>query len=127
MRKNLLALSVLAVITSASAQSSVTLFGVVDIAVSRYSVKSEWYNKTANPFLLPPGGKPRPPKEARLHWHMEASRRVVLAFAAPKISAAAWQPASGSKARSILMTDHEGFRTSTVARRSACPRAVGAN
>ncbi|NDZ18851.1 porin [Variovorax sp. WS11] len=58
MQKSFIALAVLAVTSSVSAQSSVTLFGVVDVAVSRYSVKSEWYNNTANPFLLPPPGQP---------------------------------------------------------------------
>ncbi|WP_198088408.1 porin [Variovorax sp. E3] len=58
MHKNLVALSVAAIATSATAQSSVTLFGVVDVAVSSYNVKSTWYNNTANPFLLPPASSP---------------------------------------------------------------------
>ncbi|WP_345540615.1 porin, partial [Variovorax defluvii] len=58
MKRSLVAMAAAAVATAASAQSSVTLFGVVDVAVSRYSVKSEWYNNTANPFLLPPVGQP---------------------------------------------------------------------
>ncbi|CAN7352417.1 porin [Variovorax sp. LjRoot178] len=57
MRKFSVAFAASALATAASAQSSVTLFGVVDVAVSRYSVKSEWYNNTANPFLLPPPGQ----------------------------------------------------------------------
>ncbi|MDR6860907.1 porin [Variovorax guangxiensis] len=65
MRKSLLTLATLAVASSASAQSSVTLFGVVDVAVSRYSVKSEWYNNTANPFLLPPVGQPESVKRSQ--------------------------------------------------------------
>ncbi|MDR6858755.1 porin [Variovorax guangxiensis] len=58
MQKSLIALAAFAACATASAQSSVTLFGVTDVAVSRYSVKSEWYNNTANPFLLPPPGQP---------------------------------------------------------------------
>jgi predicted porin len=39
--------------TSAIAQSSVTLFGVLDTGVSHYSARSEFYNNTANPGLFP--------------------------------------------------------------------------
>ena len=41
MKKSLVALAALAVAGAASAQSSVTLFGVVDAAVSGYSNKSD--------------------------------------------------------------------------------------
>ncbi|RZL86065.1 MAG: porin, partial [Variovorax sp.] len=44
MKKNTVALAALAVAGVASAQSSVTLFGVVDVAVSGY------YNKSENPL-----------------------------------------------------------------------------
>lgn len=47
----------MAVVTSASAQSSVTLFGVVDMSVSRFNVTSAWYNSTGNPSLLPANGQ----------------------------------------------------------------------
>ena len=52
MKKSLVALAALAVAGMASAQSSVTLFGVVDAAVSGYSNKS---NDTRNATLLNPG------------------------------------------------------------------------
>ncbi|WP_026284040.1 porin [Variovorax paradoxus] len=65
MHKSIFTLATLAVAASASAQSSVTLFGVVDVAVSRYNVKSEWYNNTANPFLLPPPGQPTSVKRSQ--------------------------------------------------------------
>src|ERR1044071_4759599 len=39
--------------SAASAQSSVTLFGVVDTGVSYYTVKSAFYNNTAG-VVLPP-------------------------------------------------------------------------
>jgi len=41
------AASMLSCVTAATAQSSVTLFGVVDVGVSYYSAKSEFYNNTA--------------------------------------------------------------------------------
>ena len=60
MKKSLVALAALAVAGVASAQSSVTLFGVVDAAISGYSSKSNLY--VANPldiysapFLFAPG------------------------------------------------------------------------
>jgi len=54
MKKNtLLAASMLSCVTAATAQSSVTLFGVVDVGVSYYSVKSDFYNNT-NRLVLPP-------------------------------------------------------------------------
>ena len=46
MRKSLITFSALAVSAAASAQSSLTLFGVADSAVSHYSVKSSFYNNT---------------------------------------------------------------------------------
>jgi len=51
MKKSLVALAALAVAGVASAQSSVTLFGVVDASISHYSVKSEFYS--TNPFAVP--------------------------------------------------------------------------
>lgn len=51
MKKSLAALAALAVVGVASAQSSVTLFGVVDASVSHYSSKSE--RVSVNPFALP--------------------------------------------------------------------------
>jgi len=56
MKKSLVALAALAVAGVASAQSSVTLFGIVDAAVSGYSTKSELVY--TNPFALPPIGVP---------------------------------------------------------------------
>ena len=53
MKKSLVALAALAVAGVASAQSSVTLFGVVDAAVSGYSTKSNLYY--TNPFAVPFG------------------------------------------------------------------------
>ncbi len=50
MKKSLVALAALAVAGVASAQSSVTLFGVVDASISSVSNKSELY--VANPFAL---------------------------------------------------------------------------
>ncbi|NDZ18826.1 porin [Variovorax sp. WS11] len=52
MKKSLVALATLAVAGVASAQSSVTLFGVVDAAVSGYSNKSD----NSNSLLIPPVG-----------------------------------------------------------------------
>jgi predicted porin len=46
MKKSLVALAVLAAAGAASAQSSVTLFGVVDTGVSYYTVKSSFYNSS---------------------------------------------------------------------------------
>ncbi|CAN7626003.1 porin [Variovorax sp. LjRoot175] len=54
MKKSLVALAALAVAGVASAQSSVTLFGVVDAAISGYSNKSEnvGFPTLANPFYV---------------------------------------------------------------------------
>jgi len=49
MRKFLLTFAALAATGAASAQSSVTLFGVADTAVSHYSVKSSFYNNSLAP------------------------------------------------------------------------------
>jgi predicted porin len=48
-----MALATLAVTQLASAQSSVTLFGVVDASISHYEVKSAFYNNTAVPSAIP--------------------------------------------------------------------------
>ncbi|RYF75452.1 MAG: porin, partial [Comamonadaceae bacterium] len=50
MKKSLVALAALAVAGVASAQSSVTLFGVVDASISHYEATSRYSN--ANPFAL---------------------------------------------------------------------------
>jgi len=57
MKKSLLALAVLAVSGAASAQSSVTVFGVVDASVTGYSNKSRDLTPTSflNPFYLNKG------------------------------------------------------------------------
>lgn len=52
MKKSLVALAVLAAAGAASAQSSVTLFGVVDAGVSHYTVKSSFYSSSL--FVVPP-------------------------------------------------------------------------
>ncbi|MEB0055311.1 porin [Variovorax sp. LG9.2] len=58
MKKSLVALAALAVAGIASAQSSVTLFGVVDASVSHYSSKAELANPFAvAPFVIPTGIK----------------------------------------------------------------------
>ena len=57
MKKSLIAMAAIAATGAASAQSSVTLFGVADAAVSHYSVKSAFYNNTATP-ALPPASMP---------------------------------------------------------------------
>ncbi|SCK56528.1 porin [Variovorax sp. HW608] len=41
MKKTLVALAALAAVSTASAQSSVTLFGVLDASISGYSTKAE--------------------------------------------------------------------------------------
>jgi predicted porin len=70
MKKSLVALAALAVAGVASAQSSVTLFGIVDAAVSGYSTKSNLYY--TNPFAVPFGvawlaqAQPDRPVELRL-------------------------------------------------------------
>ena len=51
MRTSLITFAALAASGAASAQSSVTLFGVADSAISHYSVKSSFYNNTG---ALPP-------------------------------------------------------------------------
>ena len=53
MKKSLIAVAALAATGVACAQSSVTLFGVADAAVSYYSVKSAFYNNTAAPVAPP--------------------------------------------------------------------------
>ncbi|MFH0131951.1 porin [Variovorax sp. VaC1] len=60
MKKSLVALAALAVAGVASAQSSVTLFGVVDASISNYSTKSTWQPSTPfaiQPFAVPAGRK----------------------------------------------------------------------
>ena len=52
MKKSLVALAALAVAGVASAQSSVTLFGVVDASISNYSTKSTY--QPTNPFAVAP-------------------------------------------------------------------------
>lgn len=55
----IVAATMLSCATAATAQSSVTLFGVVDVGVSYYRAKSDFYNNTALPVLPPaiaPGG-----------------------------------------------------------------------
>ncbi|RZL95757.1 MAG: porin [Variovorax sp.] len=49
MKKTLIHLAALAVVGSASAQSSVTVFGVVDVGVSRYETNSKFWGYTATP------------------------------------------------------------------------------
>lgn len=56
MKKSLVALAALAVAGIASAQSSVTLFGVVDASVSHYSSKAELANPFAAPLFVVPTG-----------------------------------------------------------------------
>ncbi|MEJ8827133.1 porin [Variovorax humicola] len=53
MKKTFLAASVIGCAAGASAQSSVTLFGVLDTGVSYYNTTSEFYNNT-NRVILPP-------------------------------------------------------------------------
>ena len=62
MKKSLIAVAALAATGVACAQSSVTLFGVADAAVSYYSVESAFYNNTAAlvaPPLINPAGVKR--------------------------------------------------------------------
>ncbi|MGJ7495781.1 porin [Variovorax sp. RT4R15] len=54
MKKSLVALAALAVAGVASAQSSVTLFGVVDASISHYETSSRYVN--TNPFFVPVAG-----------------------------------------------------------------------
>jgi len=107
MRKSLIALAALAAAGAASAQSSVTLFGVVDTAVSHYTVKSAFYDNRAVPTvapLVPPVGVKR-------------SQTALSAFAARKIWVAGCPPASGSKPASIRIRAPTPSRPSTVVRR----------
>ena len=55
MSKSLAALAALAAAGGACAQSSVTLFGVVDAAVSSYSAKSRFYSTGLLPAFAPAG------------------------------------------------------------------------
>jgi predicted porin len=57
MKKSLVALATLAVAGIASAQSSVTLFGVVDASISHYSSNSVLVNPFAAPTVVPTGIK----------------------------------------------------------------------
>jgi len=54
-RTTIVAASLLSCATAATAQSSVTLFGVVDVGVSHYSARSDFYNNTALPVIAQPG------------------------------------------------------------------------
>ncbi|MDM0039803.1 porin [Variovorax sp. J22G21] len=54
-RTTIVAASLLSCATAATAQSSVTLFGVVDVGVSYYSARSDFYNNTASPVIAQPG------------------------------------------------------------------------
>jgi predicted porin len=58
-KSTIVAASMLSCATAATAQSSVTLFGLLDAGVSHYSVKSEFYNNTGRlvlpPAIAPPG------------------------------------------------------------------------
>jgi len=56
-KKPAIALAALAAAQAASAQSSVTLFGVVDASISHYEVKSTFYNNTAVPMVPAPDVK----------------------------------------------------------------------
>ena len=56
-KSTVLAASMLSCATAATAQSSVTLFGVVDAGVSYYSAKSTFYNNTSA-LVLPPAAPP---------------------------------------------------------------------
>ena len=53
MKKTALLTGMLSFATAATAQSSVTLFGVLDAGVSYYSSKSQFYNNTDRPVLPP--------------------------------------------------------------------------
>jgi predicted porin len=53
-RTTIVAASLLACATAATAQSSVTLFGVVDVGVSHYSARSDFYNNTSSPLIASP-------------------------------------------------------------------------
>ena len=77
MNNSLIALATLAATGAASAQSSVTLFGVVDAGVSHYTVKSAFYNNTAAvrlPPLVDPAGVKR--SQTALSNGANASSRV---------------------------------------------------
>jgi predicted porin len=63
MKKSLVALAALAVAGVASAQSSVTLFGVVDASISNYSTKSTWQPTT--PFAIQPIAVPAGRKQSQ--------------------------------------------------------------
>ncbi|KQX21416.1 porin [Variovorax sp. Root434] len=51
-KTTIVAASMLSCVTAATAQSSVTLFGVVDVGVSHYSARSEFYNNTASTTVV---------------------------------------------------------------------------
>ncbi len=61
--KPLITLAVLAAAGAASAQSSVTLFGVVDTSISRYTTESTFYSSTL--FAVPPLGAPASVKRSQ--------------------------------------------------------------
>lgn len=110
MKKSLVALATLAVAGVASAQPSVTLFGVVDVGVSSYSNKSDSSN-----FFLPPLLVRR---QHQGQAHRAEHRRptpAVSASVARKTWAAAWLPASGSRRRSPPTTARRALRASPAA------------
>jgi len=55
MKRSFMGITALAAAGSVYAQSSITLFGVVDASISWYSAKSTFYNSTLTP-VFPPGG-----------------------------------------------------------------------
>ena len=62
-RKSLIPMAVLAAAGAASAQSSVTLFGVVDAGISHYTAKSVFYSNTL--FAMTPPGTPASVKSSQ--------------------------------------------------------------
>lgn len=56
MKTAFVATALLSSAAAASAQSSVTLFGVVDAAISRYTARSEFYNDSGRIVPLPANG-----------------------------------------------------------------------
>ena len=113
MKRTLVALAALAVGGAASAQSSVTLFGVVDAAVSSYSNKSENVGlpTLANTFYVDSI------KVKRTVLANSAYNSSRVGFRGTEDSVAAWPQASGSKHRSPTTTASKASRPLPGARR----------
>ncbi|WP_408908788.1 porin [Variovorax paradoxus] len=92
-----LALGLAATACGAAAQSSLTVFGIVDAAVSHYSTRSVVPDGLPS-FLLPPGSRSSL-RSSQTVLSSGSSLPSRIGFAARRTWAVAWRPASGSSRR----------------------------